>query len=70
MHRSGRVNSLHSFLRITADRTAARTDVPTKFSQIPVSPNGRMTPMNTTGKISAVEIEIMEAGIGFSTDNM
>ena len=63
---SGLDSSARSLVRITADITAARADVPAKFSQIPVSPKGHSAMVNITGKIRAVDTEIRDAGRGFS----
>lgn len=38
-----------------------------EFSHSPVSWSGQSTPINIIGKTSAVETEIIEAGIGLST---
>ena len=39
-----------SFFKITSERTAARTDVPAKFSHIPVKPKGQKAPISSTGE--------------------
>lgn len=48
------------------DKTAERTEVPARFSHIPVSPNGHSNPIRIIGNTSAVHMEITEAGKGFS----
>lgn len=53
-----------------SERAAARTDVPAKFSQIPVNPIGHRTPIRRRGKTKAVDTEIREAGKGFSIASM
>ena len=53
-------------MRMPADNTAARTDVPAKLSQIPVSPRGQSAAISITGKTRAVDTEIRDAGSGFS----
>ena len=51
---------------MTADSAATRTDVPAKLSQIPVSPRDQSAAISITGKTSAVDTEIRDAGRGFS----
>ena len=63
---SGCSNSCLSRIRMTADMTAARREVPAKFSQIPVRPRGRDTTSSITGKTSAVDTEIRDAGSVYS----
>ena len=53
-------------MRIISDKIAASTEVPAKFSQIPVSPKDHRAPISITGKISAVDTDMMEAGRDFS----
>ena len=49
---------------------AASTEVPARFSQIPVRPSGQRTPIRITGNTSAVATEITEAGTAFSMASM
>ena len=61
---------LFSFLKRRStqkDKIPARTEVPAKFSQIPVRASGHRRMTRRTGKISAVETEIKEAYTGFFT---
>ena len=63
---SGRFSSPRIRQRMMAERMAANTEVPAKFSQIPVSPSGHSAQISSTGKTRAVETEIKEEGRGFS----
>ncbi len=67
---SGLRSSFFSFSKMTADKTAASTDVPAKFSQMPVSPSGQKTRIKITGKTRAVDTDMREAGSGFSMASM
>ena len=48
------------------DKRPANGELPAKFSQMPVSPNGKRAASRSTGKIKAVEIEMRAAHIEHS----
>ena len=48
------------------DKRPANSELPAKFSQIPVSPSGQSRMTRISGKTSAVETEMIEAGRDFS----
>ena len=70
MPASGLFSSGRIFFKITSERTAARTDVPAKFSHMPVKPKGQKAPISSTGNTSAVDTEMRDAGRGFSMASM
>ena len=65
---SGWLRSRRDLHRITIDKTAAKTEVPVRFNQIPVYTYiyCQRTTIRMSGKIRAVETKIIDAGSGFS----